>query len=401
MKLRDVHVGIVGAGPAGSAAAVFLRRHGAQVTLLERGHFPRDKVCGDGCTPRTLWMLRRLSIEHLPKNSAALLDKVMFVAPGGEELVADLPEHIFGGRAAVVPRAVLDRMLVELAVDAGAVLREGVYVSGIERDADGVTLRCRNGNDVRADVVLGCDGSPSIVRRELGAPPFPKEHGAFAVRAYYEGLHLTHPDAFGLYWDRELLPAYGWIFPLPDGRANVGLGLRADYLARSPRKLPELLDEFCRNPRVAAELSGGRRVGRVKGHHLPAGSFANHLVADRALLLGDAAGFINPLTGEGIEFALESGELAADAIADAVSTGGAWHTARGLRGYETRCEDRFRATFRLNRRLQRIFEHPRLVDRLIRAANRSQRVVDELADTMLGERPRMSLRLAAAVALGV
>lgn len=399
MRAEDLHVAVVGAGPAGSATAIALRGLGARVTLLEREHFPRDKVCGDGCTPRTLWMLERLGVGPLPATEAAPITRVVLGSPAGHQLAADLPKSVFGGRAAVVPRTVLDAAVAQRAVEVGADLREGVSVQGVEREPDGVIVQLKGGETLRADLLVGADGAPSVVRRSVGAPRFPPEHAGVAVRCYYEGLDLTHPDAFTLIWERELLPAYGWIFPLPGGRANVGLGLRADHLSRSPRKLHELLDEFCASPRVRDELAGGRRSSPVKGHNLPAGSFAEHLVWDRTLLVGDAAGFINPLTGEGIEFALESGELVAATVREALAADDL--SATGLAGYARRCDGRFRRTFRLNHRLQRVFEFPRLVDHLVRAGSRSQRVVDDLAEVMLGERPRISLRLAAATLLGV
>ena len=195
------------------------------------------------------------------------------------------------------------------------------------------------------------------------------------------------------------MPAYGWIFPLPDGRANVGVGLRTDRMRKLGIKLPEVLDRFCAMPRAAAELNGGRRTGRVQGHHLPFGTFARHLVWDRCLLLGDAAGFINPLTGEGIEFALESGLLAAETLVKAEKAGA--FTRAELAPYEQRCAERFTHAFRQNGKLQRVFEHPRLIDNLFRSATRSPRVLDELASLLLGEAPRVGLRLAAAVAFGL
>jgi menaquinone-9 beta-reductase len=393
-----LHVAIVGAGPAGSSAATFLARQGARVTLLERHRFPRDKVCGDGCTPRTVWMLERLGLEPLPSSEASPVDSVYLASPGGRVLDAKIPAHIFGGRSCVVPRLVLDERLVRHAVRAGAELREGTKVEGLECNPQGVSLLLRGGERLRADVVLGCDGYPSVVRQALGAPAFPDNHSAYAVRAYYEGVSLSRPSAIALFWEEELLPAYGWIFPLPGGRANVGIGLQTDKLASASGKLPALLERFCASPRAAAELKGARRMGRVVGHPIPFGSYARHLVFDRALLLGDSAGFVNPLTGEGIEFALESGQFAAQALAEAEAQGD--FSARGLAGYARRCEERFHGAFTLNRRLAWLFERPRLLDRIFLASQRSLRVQEEMAELLLGEAPRISWRLVASVALG-
>jgi menaquinone-9 beta-reductase len=273
-------------------------------------------------------------------------------------------------------------------------------VQSIERDEAHVVLKTASGATFDGDVVLGCDGAPSVVRKHLGAPEFPDDKSAFAVRVYYEGLEkLTHPDAYALFWERDLLPAYGWIFPLGNGRANVGLGLRTDQMRalakKTGEKLPAVFDRFCEMANAKAELEGGRRVGRVRGHSLPFGSFRSQLAFDRALLLGDAAGFINPLTGEGIEFALESGEIAASVLVDA----GGNFTQASLSAYEDKCRARFQKTFDMNQKMQAAFSVPWLVDRIVRAANASDIVRNQLADILLGEAPKITPRLAfAAVA---
>src|SRR3954470_22790736 len=124
----SLSVAIVGAGPAGSSAATFLARQGARVTLLERARFPRDKICGDGCTPRSVWMLERMGLGAWPEAEAAPADSVYAVSPGGEVLEAAIPARLFGGKALIISRQVLDERLVRHAVQAGAELREGVRV---------------------------------------------------------------------------------------------------------------------------------------------------------------------------------------------------------------------------------------------------------------------------------
>jgi geranylgeranyl reductase family protein len=343
-------------------------------------------------------MLEKLGLGGLPAATGQVCDSVMMRSPGGVMLEAIIPEKIFGGKGAVIARKALDQALILNAVRAGAELREDVTVDQLDRNGV-VKVRCKGGETLEADVVLGCDGSPSVVRKALGAPPFPSRHAAFAVRAYYADCRPTRPTALCAYWFRDLLPAYGWIFPMRDGMANVGIGMRVDQLERANGKLPALLEQFVAMPEVAKELAGAQRVGKVKGHHLPYGSFATHTVHDRALLLGDAAGFINPLTGEGIEFAMESGELAAETLVDAESRGDLSH--RGLSGYQVRCAKRFQVAFRLNHKLQGLFEHPWLVDHALAAARRSQRTQRDLAEVLLGEAPRISWRLMAGLAFGV
>jgi geranylgeranyl reductase family protein len=379
--------------------ATFLARAGARVTVLERARFPRDKICGDGCTPRALEMFHSLGLDDLPTREAHPIHAFFGRSPGGFEVDAELPRELFGGRGSVIPRLLLDEHLIRRATAAGAELREGVHVEGVETNAAGARVMCRGAEAVEADVVLGCDGAPSVVRRSLKAPEFSPRWSAVAVRAYYEGVSLSRPNAFGLFWERDLLPAYAWIFPLPDGRANVGLGLRTDLAAKHSLKLPELMDRFCESAFGRQELKGARRLGKPKGHHLPFGKAVANVVYDRALLLGDAAGFINPLTGEGIELAMESGQFAAEALAEAHASGD--FSAHGLEGYARRCRERFDIPFRLNGRLMAIFERPMLVDHICRAARRSRRVQVELAGIMMGVARRISPRLLVAAALGV
>jgi len=400
MRSSSIHVAIVGAGPAGSSAATLLARRGARVSLLEQRAFPRDKVCGDGLSPIALRFL-----EHLHPGDLALAEygqpvsRAYFRAPHGATFLADLPNHLFAGRAAVVRREVLDHWLVQGAVRAGASLYERADVRSLDRDRAGVRLRLRNGQHLRADLVLGCDGSPSVVRRALGAAVFPPKHSAFALRLYYEDLELPHADAFGFFFEKNLLPGYGWIFPLPGRRANVGIMVPTVRLATERAKLPEMLDRFCSSSAVRGLLDGGRRCGRAKGHHLPLGTFAHDLVFDRALLLGDAAGFIDPLTGEGIHFALESSALAADAVLKGDAAGDL--SAEGLSEYTVLCAERLRRIFILSSRIRLLFKRQRFVDRVLRTAERSPQVFGQLVEVLLGERPRIGWRLLSALVLGI
>jgi geranylgeranyl reductase family protein len=344
-------------------------------------------------------MLRKLGLGTLSGAEAAGIDELHAVSPGGIRLDAPLPARLFGGQASMIRRAVLDEQLVQLATLAGARLREHQQVESVDIGRRGVKVRVRDCDAVEADVVLGCDGAASAVRRSLGARNFPKNHLAVGVRVYYEGVRLSRPRAFAVFWDKELLPGYGWIFPLPGGCANVGVGGRADLLERNGTRVRDLLERFCNLPAVQRELCGARRSTDPKGHPLPLGSFTHPLVHDRALLLGDAAGFINPLTGEGIEFALESGELAAETIRAADAAGDL--SARTLDIYAPRCRQRFGAAFRLSYRMQAVFSQPWLVDRLFRAAVRSTAVQADLFDLLLAESPRITLRLLTAVALAM
>ncbi|MEW6775452.1 MAG: geranylgeranyl reductase family protein [Bdellovibrionota bacterium] len=383
---------VVGAGPGGSSTAFFLAKAGIQVLLLDRVSFPRDKVCGDGCTPRTARMLDRLGVRQAVAKDYPRIDRARLVSPGGIVVDSPIPEVAFGGVGYALPRYVLDNLLLENATRAGAEFRGEKAVRTVESGPGGAAVVLESGERLAGSFVVGADGAYSVVRRSLGLEPNGAAHGAWAIRAYYEGVEMTAPNAFEICWDKELLPAYGWLFPVGPGRANVGLGLRTDHLKRLDRKLPDLFEEFLRrDPNIGAELKNARLIGKPRGHFLPLGSQLPRTYGERVVLVGDAASFINPLSGEGIEFALESGELAAATLAEGLRRGE--FSASFLKGYEKGWRKAFGHTLRVNTRLQWFFQFPRMVDRIFRVANRDERTKNELADLILGDRRRLSLRL--------
>lgn len=389
------HVVVVGAGPAGSSAAATLARLGARVTLLERARFPRDKVCGDGCTSAAVAALARLGLGDLPARDGAPISSLHVISPRGRHAHVRVAPPL-EGRVVTLPRAVLDERLARNAAATGATLREEVTVRGLERDGRGLVVCCRGGERIAADVVLGCDGYPSIVRRALGAPAFPDRHSAVSVRAYHADVRLEAPDALTVVLADDPL-AYGWIFPIAGGRANVGVIARCDRL-RADLPVGALYHRFCEVPFVADQLARGRRLGRPRGHLLPLASFGGSPVYDHALLAGDAAGLISPFTGEGIDFALASGELAAQTVALAARRGD--FSRRGLAPYARALRRRFGATLTAARLLQHAHALPGALDRVLRAAGRSAAVERELGDLLFASAPPGG-RLVVAAALGI
>jgi flavin-dependent dehydrogenase len=318
----------------------------------------------------------------------------LLVSPGGVELLTELPKSIYGGRALVIPRSTLDERLVQRAVKAGAQLRQGLRVENVRIDSRGSRLFLNDGSTLDADVVIGCDGMPSVVRRCLGAPAFRSNQTASALRGIYDNVALEHENALMLLWERSVLPAYGWVFPLPGGRANVGIGLRMDQLKSGGRSLHRIHAEFLQLPRIRRVLANATPTGRAKGHPLPMTHSPGEFVFDRAVLAGDAAGFVNPLTGEGIEYALESGELAGRVIVMAAQLGS--FSRRDLMPYAWACADQLGRVLRLNGLLRRVFAVPWLLDRIFRAGNRSRPLREDIARITLGSEdarftPRMVL----------
>jgi geranylgeranyl reductase family protein len=281
---------IVGAGPAGSAAAMsaLRTRPGARVLLLDRSDFPRDKACGDGIAPQALDELARIGAAHVLADRVPVR-RLKITAPDGTVASRRLPRPDY-----VVPRELFDARLVDAAVAAGAVL-ERRTVRRLEVRPDGVLLD----GELAARVVVGADGANGVVRRQLGLGRQPPEATAVAVRGYAPAPP-GEPAQVIVLSPRDW-PAYAWSFAAGDGTANVGFGMLLPALRAKPRGGREELHEGL------AELLPGVQADRLVSHHLPLSSSRPHQPSGRVLLAGDAMSLINPLTGEGIFYALLSG----------------------------------------------------------------------------------------------
>jgi geranylgeranyl reductase family protein len=350
-------VAVVGGGPAGAACAAASRRArpGARVLVLDRADFPRDKVCGDGVAPEALDVLAGLGIDvaRLTEGYPAV-PRLRLRSPGGATV-----DRATRRPSAVVPREVFDARLLTAALEGGAELRRHA-VRRLEIRADAVEIDGR----FRAGVVVGADGAESVVRRALGARPNRPDRIAVAIRGYAPEL----PGQSGvqlLVTTEQRWPAYAWSFPLGDGRANVGYGeLVSAGTSRSG--LVEGLHRLL--PGVAPE--------GLRAHRLPLSTGRPRLPDGRVLLAGDAASLINPLTGEGIFYAVLSGALAGAATAFGAAAGGVHRRLlrRRLGGH-----------LRSSGAASRLSRWPVVMDAAFRAAAADQRIFDDVVDLGLAE----------------
>ncbi|WP_250292507.1 geranylgeranyl reductase family protein [Frankia sp. CiP1_Cm_nod1] len=311
---------VVGAGPAGCAAALRalqLRPH-TRVVLLDAADFPRDKACGDGIAPHGLDVLRALGVPDAAAGFTPV-DRMRLRAPGGAQVATPCPRANY-----VVPRKIFDARLVAAARARGAVLRRERVRSVVAGGAAGDPVLV-NGH-LRARVVIGADGANSATRRALGIGPNPPEALAIAVRGYADAPSADRPPEQLIEMTDQGWPAYAWSFPIGDGRANIGYGM-----LRS--KLDEMHGDGGGGDGGGDGGGSGRAVlygtlarmladqpaypGTLRAHHLPLSTWRPRQPDGPVLLAGDAASLINPLTGEGIYYALLSGSLAGQAAVTA------------------------------------------------------------------------------------
>ena len=311
-------VAIVGAGPAGIAAALTLRKSGYDVVVVDKAMFPRDKCCGDGLTTGALRILEELEFDPSTVPSWTVCEDVRLRSPGGREMYMPLP-HGAGQFAAITPRIELDNALVDQAKRAGVRVLEGHAFTAIDNSSlDYVTLDVENIGVVRAKFVVAADGMWSPVRKALGLSQSGYLGEWHAFRQYANNVTGTAKDRLHVWFDKDLLPGYAWSFPLKGGRANVGFGiLRGGKY--SVQEMKDLWPNLLQRPHIREALGATAEMeDRHTAWPIPARVTTATLSSGRVLFVGDAACVTDTLTGEGIGQALLSGQLAGQAI---VATG--------------------------------------------------------------------------------
>ncbi|MEV0939340.1 geranylgeranyl reductase family protein [Micromonospora wenchangensis] len=358
---NDADVIVVGAGPGGSATAYHLARHGVRVLLLEKTEFPREKVCGDGLTPRATRQLIRMGVDTSPE-AGWLHNKGLRVIGGGVRLELDWPDLAsFPNYGLVRTRLDFDDLLAQRAVAAGAELRTNVNVIGPVLDGDdrvvGVTAEVGPGREpatFHAPLVVAADGVSGRFPLALGLAKREDRPIGVAVRRYYHSP-AKHDDDYLESWlelrskdSDALLPGYGWIFGLGDGRVNVGLGVLNSSSAFGKTNYRRLLTDWLANtPADWGMTDEANADGPILGAALPMGFNRVPHYTRGVLLVGDSGGMVNPFNGEGIAYAMESGELAAEVIVQALARPAGPERERALTAYPQELKARFGGYYRL------------------------------------------------------
>ena len=313
----DFDVIVAGGGPAGAAFALRMARKGWSVGLVDPSSFPRDKVCGDFIGPAGLAQLAELGLSGTSAyRRANRVTRATLFLDGNSLIERDIPQvRGLPSHGRVIRRVQLDDWLWQAAIAAGAEpIRD--RVKGFQNRTDRIEVNLKAAaQPLSARLLVGADGSASTVSRVLQGSKIDRRDRIVAVRAYYDKV-AGDMDCCDLYFTSESFPGYYWVFPTGQSQANVGIGMVQETLPATEIKLTELLEQLItRDPALWARLGRAKIEGRIVGWPLTTYSSARRVTADRLILLGDAAGLINPLNGEGIQYALESAAWAAETAA--------------------------------------------------------------------------------------
>ena len=360
MSVLSTDLLVVGAGPAGSSAAAWAARQGIDVVLADAAAFPRDKACGDGLTPRAIAELDRLGMTSFLQGRVR--NWGLRTSGFGQTLFLPWPGGAFPSYGSAVPRTVLDDAIRNVALDAGATARSEHRAIEVRRSGDrvtGVVFHTPSGaSEVACRRLVVADGARSQLGRHLGREWHKQTAYGVAARSYAKSersddpwitSHLELRDA-----DGQILSGYGWVFPLGDGEVNIGVGTLATDDRPADVNLRNLMGLYAEQQRDDWRLHGTIRA--AKSALLPMGGAVSGVAGANWLLVGDAAGCVNPLNGEGIDYGLETGRLAAELMAGGTSDlAGAWPAL---------LREHYGQAFSIARRLAGLLTVPRLLPTL-------------------------------------
>lgn len=388
---------IVGAGPGGATAAAVMARNGLTPLLIEKDSFPRDKICGDALSGKTVDVMKRLGmIEALQAVKQVDSWGVTFSGPYGDEVAIPFTKALDKPIAPgfVCDRVTFDNLVYEQAVADGAevwlntkvvgLLREGNKVVGVKVKKDGEE------QEVRAPITVGADGAYSIVLRELGMDQLDESHYCAGLRWYWEGVTGFHEqNHIEIHFVEESIPGYFWIFPMADGKANVGLGMLSSVVKKGDVKLKPLLELLVDHPRFKHRFENAKPVDKIRGWGLPLGSKPRKMSGDGWMLLGDAASLIDPFTGEGIGNAMVSAEKAAEWTQKAKDVQN--FSASFLAGYDKAVMDYLGNELKISHGMQRLGRWKWLLNKVIGKASRSEDLADAISMMFDDESERKKL----------
>lgn len=397
LKMIRTKVCIIGAGPAGAAAALQLNKEGVDCVVVDKAVFPRDKVCGDGLSGKVITALKKIDppiAERLQKSNFKLNSwGVSFYAPNRQQLDVGYRAD-FNEASSVITETPIgyvckrfdfDNFLVDEIKRCEHVrFFEGIDMVKYELQPDGYVIGDNKEFIVKANLLIIANGANSSFTKDVANIYMEPAHFIAGIRAYYKNVEGLHPHHFiELHFLKNLLPGYFWIFPLPNGEANVGIGMLSKTVRKKKINLKKELEKIIQqDPSLKHRFIKAERIGSVDGYGLPLGSKKRTLHGERYILTGDAAHLIDPFTGEGIGNALYSGRIAAQQAVIAINSND--YSSAFLSGYDTEINRVIGQELRLSYRLQKLIRFPSLFNLLVNISARNHRV-KELLSSMFYE----------------
>ncbi|MBS3068494.1 geranylgeranyl reductase family protein [Candidatus Micrarchaeota archaeon] len=382
----DFDVIVLGGGPSGSSAATFLSMAKKNVLLLDRARFPRDKTCGDGISGKSVKILKELGvIDDIHKVEHLKMHGVTFSSPKGVVVeISAKKKDSNEPPGFVCAREVFDNVLFQNAKKhcntiegffANDLIIENGQVVGVTGTYDGKPY------SFRAKCVVGADGIGGITARKVGAINTYNDHLVSALRAYYDGVEGMS-DKIELHFVNESLPGYFWIFPLPNKKANVGIGMIVSDMAKKKINLEKVMYEVIeKNNLFKPRFANAKKISDVKRWQLPVGSYRPKVYGNGYLLVGDAASLIDPFTGEGIGNGLVSGKIASSIILKAFEKND--FSEATLSEYQTALYDEVGNELDTSYKLQKLVKYKFLINMIIDKANRSQTIRDAISGALI------------------
>jgi len=378
---------IIGAGPGGCATALRLYKEGIPFIIIDKKQFPRDKPCGDALSGKVINVLKKISpeiLERLASKCEPLSSKgTRFIVPG--DYVFDVPfitkkqqdEDVAVGYT--LKRESFDAFMAnEVKMVAGDNMIVGDGVKSVKWRDDRFLVQTEE-QEVEAKIIIVAAGTTAAFTTVYDKPKAPDNKAALAVRAYYEGVSGCHEDNYiELYFADSILPGYFWIFPLPNGVVNVGLGLRKDILLKNKSKLSKIMDEIITsNPLIAPRFKNAERVGKIAAYTLPLGNPDHRISGDSYMLVGDSAQLVDPLSGEGVGNAMYSGLIAAEQAIDCFTNNR--FDADFNMAYDKRVMRVLGSEMKVSDRLQKMMKYPRMIKWIAKRASKNKHMPDILS----------------------
>lgn len=363
---------IIGAGPAGVTTALKLAESGLKIAIFDKAQFPREKTCGDGLTLDVISQLSlvsdQLAAEFLKLPQKLPSYEALLFSPDFSQIrIPYLMKHenkpIYTCR-----RVDFDNLMFQqLKQHSNISVYENCKILGIEI-SDSKVLLTGNGFEFEGSIVVGADGANSMVARQMGLNRIGKEHQAVGLTAYYSGLKpLNNKNPIEIYFLKDILPGYLWIFHLADGKANIGVGMLASVISEKKIDLKKKFEDLLSSEPLKTRLVYATRDGNVKGHTLPLGFDNREISGNRFLLTGDAAALIDPLTGEGVGNAIRSGRVAAEHIIECFKANK--FSSNFNIAYDAEIYRRLLPEYKMNRVIQKLCKYPGLLNFFIGSAH--------------------------------